>query len=55
MIKNVFKSETEKKIPHLLKNWFQIEYGKNWQLAYQHYCDTGSIHYGNHLDQLKNI
>lgn len=28
-----------------MENWFQIEYGKNWEHAYNHYVMTGSIHY----------
>ena len=50
IIKNVFKHKTDNKIPEHLKNWFQTEYGKNWKLAYHHYIETGSIHYGNRFD-----
>ena len=43
--KNVFYRKTEKPVPEYLKNWFQIEYGKNWRIACEHYIKTGSVHY----------
>lgn len=47
IIKNVFVRENKKKIPEHMKNWFQIEYGKNWESAYENYLETGSIHHEN--------
>lgn len=38
-------SRKKKKVPHAMENWFQIEYGKNWERAYDYYMTTGSIHY----------
>lgn len=35
----------KKKDESMMENWFQVEYGKNWWYAYNHYLSTGSIHY----------
>lgn len=44
-IKNAFYYKDDKQIPDNLKNWFQIEYGKNWKMACDHYMKTGSVHF----------